>query len=217
MALSEDPPIDDVDYVRPESWIGLEVHRLDATSVLLALGRVFCSDPEEYFWHGRLGEGYIRVTILDVSVGDSDTIMSKERWLISECKFPNGPSLQTTVDHFSRLPNDVNLQEFLRRRRKAAYRFIVRKPKGNDKLSQYNTKTVDAEVRKVNSERCCSKHCYQTFPQALTLIVRQIFYLKSFKEKQEYEIAVGGQMHSVDGDRRRKYLTLHGVENCATA
>ena len=101
LAVSEDPPMDNADYVRQESWIGLEVHRLDATGVLLASNRVFCSDPEEYFWNGRLGEGYIGVTILDVFVGDSDAIMSNERWLISECKFPNGPSLQTTVDHFS--------------------------------------------------------------------------------------------------------------------
>ena len=72
-------------------------------------------------------------------------------------------------------------------------------------------------MRKVSSERCCSKHCSQTFPQALTRIVHQIFYLKSFDKKREYGIAVGGQMHSVHGDRRRKYLTLHGVEVCATA
>ena len=91
----------DADYVCQESWIGLEVHRLDVAGVLLASGRVFCSNPEEYFWNGRLGEGYIGVTILDVFVGDSDAIMSNERWLISECKFPNGPSLQTIVDHFS--------------------------------------------------------------------------------------------------------------------
>ena len=45
----------DADYVHQESWIGLEVQRLDAASVLLASGRVFCSDPEEYFWNGRLG------------------------------------------------------------------------------------------------------------------------------------------------------------------
>ena len=89
----------DADYVHQESWIGLEVHRLDAADVLLASGRVFCSDPEEYFRNGRLDEGYIGVTILDVFVGDNDAIMSNERWLISECKFPNGPSLQTTVDH----------------------------------------------------------------------------------------------------------------------
>ena len=88
----------------------------------------------------------------------------------------------------------------------------MRKPKGNDKLSQYNTKTTDAEVRKVSSARCYSKHYCQTFPQALTLIVRQIFYLKSFEEKRDDGIATGGQMHSVDGDRRRKYLTLHGEE-----
>ena len=79
----------------------MEVHQLDAAGVLLASDRVFCSELEEYFWHKRLNEGHIGVTILDVFVGDSDAIMSNEHWLISECKFPNGPSLQTTVDHFS--------------------------------------------------------------------------------------------------------------------
>ena len=93
LELSEDPPMGDADYVRQESWIGLEVHRLDAAGVLLASGRVFSSDPEEYFQNGRLGKGYIGVTILDVFVGDSDAIMSNERWLIFECKFPNGPFL----------------------------------------------------------------------------------------------------------------------------
>ena len=172
LELSEDPPMDDADYVRQESWIGLEVHRLDAMGVLLASGRVFCSNPEEYFRDGRLGEGYIGVTIIDVFVGDSDAIMSNERWLISECKFPNGPSLHTTVDHFSRLPSDVDPQEFLGGRQKAAYRFVVRKPKGADRLSQYNVKTADNEVRKVSSERCCSKHCFQKFSQVLTRTVR---------------------------------------------
>ena len=164
--------MDDADYVCPESWIGLEVHRLDAAGVLLALGRVFCSDPEEYVQHKRLGEEYIRVTILDIFVGDSDAIMSNEHWLISECKFPNGPSLQTTVDHFFRLPSDVDPQEFLGGRRKAAYQFIVWKSKGTDRLSQYNAKIVDAEVRKVSSKRWCLKHCCQKFPQALTPTVR---------------------------------------------
>ena len=77
--------------------------------MLLASGKVFCFDLEEYFRHGRLGKGYIRVMILDVFVGDSDVIMSNERWLISECKFRNGPFLQTTVDQFSQVPNDVDL------------------------------------------------------------------------------------------------------------
>ena len=47
--------------------------------------------------------------------------------------------------------------------------------------------------------------------------MREIFYLKSFEEKWEYGIVVGGQMHSVDGDHRRKYLTLHGVKVCVIA
>ena len=53
------------------------------------------------------------MTILDVFVGDSDAIMSNERWLIFECKFPNGPFLRSTVDHFSQLSNDVDPQEHL--------------------------------------------------------------------------------------------------------
>ena len=160
LELLEDPPMGDADYVRQESWIELEVHRLDAAGVLLASDRMFCSDPEEYFRNRRLGEGYIGVTILDVFVGDNDAIMSNERWLISECKFPNGPSLQTTVDHFSRLPTYIDPQEFFGGRWKAAYHFVVRKPKGADILSQYNAKTADDKVRKVSSERCCSKHCF---------------------------------------------------------
>ena len=135
LALSKDPVMDDADYVRQEFWIELEVHRLDAAGVLLASGRVFCFDLEEYFQHGRLGKGYIGVMILNVFVRDSDAIISNEHWLISECKFPNGPSLQTTVDHFSRLPSDVDPQEFLTGRWKAAYRFIVRKSKGTNRLS----------------------------------------------------------------------------------
>ena len=108
LALSEDPPIDNDDYICPESWIGLEVHQLDPSGVLLASGRVFCFGPKEYVWQGRLSEGYIGVTILDVFVGNSNAIMSNERWLIFECKFPNGLSLQSTIDYLSRLPNDVD-------------------------------------------------------------------------------------------------------------
>ena len=70
--------MDDVDYVHPEFWIRLEVHRLDPSGVLLASSTVFCLDPEEYFWQERLNKGYIGVTILDVFVGDSDAIMSND-------------------------------------------------------------------------------------------------------------------------------------------
>ena len=75
------------------------------------------------------------MTILDVFVGDTNAIMSNECWLISKCKFPNGPSLQSTVDHFFRLPSDVDLQEHLEGRQKTSYRFLMHKPKANEKLS----------------------------------------------------------------------------------
>ena len=163
--------------------------------MVLALGRIFCSNLEKHFCNGRLGKGYNGVTILDVFVKDSDAVMSNECWLISECKFLNDPSFQSTLDHFSQLPNDVDLQEDLGERWKTLYQFIMQKLKTLEKLLWYNKKTVEVEVRKVSSERCCSKHCCQTFPQAHTLTVCQIFYLKFFEERPEYGIALGGKMH----------------------
>ena len=47
--------------------------------------------------------------------------------------------------------------------------------------------------------------------------MHQKFYLKSFEERWEYRIAVGRQMHIIDGHYKRKYLTLHGLEVCAIA
>ena len=41
--------MDGVEYIRPKSWIGLEVHWLDPLGVLLASNRVFFSNPKEYF------------------------------------------------------------------------------------------------------------------------------------------------------------------------
>ena len=85
--------MDGINYVCPESWIGLEVHWLDVLSVVLASSRVFFFDMEEYFCDGKLDERYIGVTILDVFVEDTDATMSNECWLIFVCKISNGPSL----------------------------------------------------------------------------------------------------------------------------
>ena len=69
--------------------------------MVLALDRIFYSNLEEHFCDGRLGKKYIGEMILNVFIGDIDAIMSNEHWLIFERKFPNGPSLQLTLDHFS--------------------------------------------------------------------------------------------------------------------
>ena len=76
--------MDGVEYFRSELWIRLEVHWPDPLDVLLALDRVFCFDSEENFCQRRLGKGYIRMTIFNVFVKDTDAIMSNRRWLISE-------------------------------------------------------------------------------------------------------------------------------------
>ena len=41
--------MDSVEYVHLVVWIGLKVYLLDPLDVLLALGKVFYSDPKEYF------------------------------------------------------------------------------------------------------------------------------------------------------------------------
>ena len=46
--------------------------------------------------------------------------------------------------------------------------------------------------------------------------MRQKFYLKSFKDRREYGIAIGGQLHTIDGIYKHKYITLEGVEVCGT-
>ena len=41
--------------------------------------------------------------------------------------------------------------------------------------------------------------------------------MKSFEERRQYGIAVGGQLHAVGAKRKWKYITLEGVEVCGTA
>ena len=51
----------------------------------------------------------------------------------------------------------------------------------------------------------------------MTLRVRQLFWLKSFEERRQYGIAVGGQLHVLSTNWKRKYVTLEGKEVCGTA
>jgi hypothetical protein len=176
-----------------------------------------CSMPDDHFRYGRLGEDHVGVTILDVFIGDTETIMSHETWPITECSFPSGRSLQYTIDHFVALPVAEDPDAHFGRRRKEPYRFLVRKENINIKESQFIRKTSDTEIRKVSSGRCCPKHCYQLFPQEHTLTIKQRFYLKSFEDRREYGILARGQMHSIERDRKRKYFTLHGTGVCVTA
>ena len=76
--------MDGIDYVRSESWIGLEGHWLDILGVVLALNRVFCFNPAGHFCNGRLIKEYIGETILNVFVEDTNAIMNNECWLIFE-------------------------------------------------------------------------------------------------------------------------------------
>jgi len=51
--------MDSFSYIRQESWIVLEVHYKDSSSVLLSLGRINCSRSEDHFQDGTLGEKYV--------------------------------------------------------------------------------------------------------------------------------------------------------------
>jgi hypothetical protein len=217
MVSVEDTTTDEPPFVPQENWVGLEVHRKNPSGVVVSSGRINCSMASDYFREGTLGEAHIGVTILDVFLGDADAIMSHDRWPIAECWFPDSRSLQSTIDHFASIPVADDPDAHLGGRLKAPYRFLLRRPNLNIKESKYSQKTSDNEIRKVSSERCCAKRCCQWFPQQDTRTVRQKFYLKSFEDRREYGIAASGQMHSMDGDRKRKYMTLHGAEVCSTA
>jgi len=77
-------------YIREESWIGLEVHCKDTSSVLLSSGRINCSRTDAHFQDGILDEVYVDVTVLEVFVGNEDDIMTHARWSVSECWFSSG-------------------------------------------------------------------------------------------------------------------------------
>jgi hypothetical protein len=125
--------------------------------------------------------------------------------------------LQCIIDHFVSLPVIEDPDAHFGERHKEPYQFLVRKENLDMKESQYIRKTCNTEIQKVRSGRCCPKHCCQFFPQEHTLTIRQKFYLKSFKDRRKYGISAGGQMHSIEGNRKRKYFTLQGTEVCATA
>ena len=155
--------------------------------------------------------------MLDVFVGDEDEIMTHARWPVSDCWFPSGRSLKETLDYFGAVPDVQDPLAYLGGRVKAPYRFLIRKPRLQEKDSQYIRKTEEEEIWKVSSLKCCKRRCCQFFPRNKTLLVRQKFYLKSFEDHREYGLAVGAQLHTIDGIRKHKYITLEGVEVCGTA
>jgi hypothetical protein len=214
---SGDPPMDPCPYIRQGAWFGLDVHRKDVGGLLLSLGRIICWMPDDHFQDGTLGEGFVGVTVLDIFVGNTEARMSHDRWPMSECWFPQGRSLKETADHFSAIPDIDDPLAYLGGRMKAPYRFVLRKPNVEKKESQYVRKTTDEEIRKVSSAKCCKRLCCQHFNQQSTLLVRQKYYLKSFEDRREYGISVGGQLHYLDGNRKLKYITLQGEEVCGTA
>ena len=176
-----------------------------------------CWKENDHFQDGTLGEDHVGVTNLDIFVGSKEDLMTHARWNISDCWFPEGRSLKETVDHFASLPDMQDPLAYLGGRAKAPYRFIVRTPRLQQRDSLYVRKTADEEIQKVSSEKCCASKCCQFFLQEKTLRVRQLFWVKSFEERRQYGIAVGGQLHAVGAKRKWKYITLEGVEVCGTA
>ena len=176
-----------------------------------------CSMPDDHFRYERLGEDHVGVIVLDVSIGDTTTIMNHETWSITKCSFSSGHSLQCTIDHFAALPIAEDLDAYFGGRHKKPYQFLVLKKNINIKELQFIKKTSNVQILKISSGRCYPKHCWQLFPREHTFTIRQRFYLKSFEDQCEYGILARGQMHSIEGDRKRKYLTLHGTEVCVTA
>jgi hypothetical protein len=104
MVPSGDPQVDASPFVRQECWVGLEVHSSNVQGVLVSSGRIMCLMPDDHFHYGRLGEDHVGVIVLDVFIGNTETIMSHETWPIAECSFLSGRSLQCTIDHFTALP-----------------------------------------------------------------------------------------------------------------
>jgi hypothetical protein len=207
----------DIVFILRERWVGLEVQRVSDGDLVICSGRIMAAIPTDHFRSSWVGDEHIGVTVLDVFVGDTERIMSHELWPIADCRFPNGQALKFTIDHFACRPVDEDSDAHLGGRRKEPYRFINRQEVILRKESLCTRRTAENEIRKVSSEECCPRNCCQHYPQSLTLAVRRRYYDKSFQDRKEYALAVGGQFHYVEGNRKRKYVTLSGSDVCSVA
>lgn len=157
------------------------------------------------------------VTVLQVMTGDIMSIMTHQKWPLSECFFAfSGRSLTDTLHHFASLPEVVDPDAYMGGIQKPPYRFVSRKRRESPVISMYTKMTVDSEIRQISAEKCCDLRCCQLFPWSHTRSVRQLFYLKEYQDRREYCIAAGGQFHSKPGVRL-KFMTLMGLEVCTTA
>ena len=215
--FGEDVPNEMCPFICLNLWLGLEVHRKDSIHMLLSSNRINCWKADNYFQDGTLGDGNVGVTVLDVFLGNKDEIMTHARSPVLDCWFPSGCSLKETLDYFGVVLDVQDPLAYLGGRVKAPYRFLICKPRLQEKDSQYIRKIEEEEIRKVSSLKCCERQCCQFFPRNKTLLVRQKFYLKSFEDHREYGLAVGRQLHTIDEIRKHKYITLEGVEVCGTA
>ena len=179
--------------------------------------RINCWRPDDPFQHGTLGEDYVGVTVLDVFLGNQESIMTHARWPLSLSWFPSSQSLQETIAHFAAIPIPVDPLAYLGGMLKAPYRFIVRKRRICDKVSLVTRKTRDSEIQKVSIQDCCSRRCCQFIPQERTLMIQTKFYLKLFDERHEYVITSAGHIHNFDEYGFLKVITLDGMEVCVPA
>jgi hypothetical protein len=127
-----------------------------------------------------------------------------------------GRDLSETVEYFARNPDPLDLEAHLGGRKKAPYKFISQKKRLVEKITKYSERTQPVVIREVSSESCCLDECVRKFQWTDTLAVRQRYLLKSFDDRQEYGIAMGGQLHRLGHNRKRQYVTLLGTEVCAT-
>ena len=65
-------------------------------------------------------------------------------------------------------------------------------------------------------QKCCLDECIRKFNNVDTFDVMHKYYLKKFDKCRKYGIFVGGQMHYVGNNQKRKFVMLIGSEVCAT-
>jgi hypothetical protein len=197
--------------------VGLAVLRFTVEGNLMSSGCINCSLPEDAFQDGTLGEGSIGVTVFDVFIGDQHDIMTHQRWPLSECKLASCRDLSEIVEYFARNPGPLDPEAHLGSQKKTPYKFISRKKRLVEKITKYSKRIQPAVIQEVSLESCCPDECVRKFQRTDTLVVRHRYLLKSFDERQEYGIAVGGQLHHLGHNGKRQYVTSLGTKVYATA
>lgn len=166
-----------VSYPDRPLWRGKHCDLLNEDLTLFGKAQIVVCLLDEPFDEDNLGDTHVGVLLLS----DGDMQMTSFRWPHTQVRLEGGRLLSEIAtscsEHAGSTGEDFGLEGIS----KNPYRHIKRRKFTRTGESKVKRKTLNADVQKVSSTRCCKYRCCQTFSWDDTLALRHKFYASSFE------------------------------------